>query len=293
LAEKAAAAKITTQMGTQIHATDNYRRVVELIQSGAIGPVREVHVWVSRAWGDGERPKESVAVPSSLHWELWLGPAPERPFHPSYITGEPRWYKFWDFGGGTLTDLGSHWNDLPFWALKLRHPLTVEAQGPPVSLETAPASFQVTYEYGARGEMPPLKLTWYQGVNKPKLHADNKIPPWENGALFIGDNGMLLSDYQKHKLLPEDKFADFKRPEFFIPKSIGHWQEWIQACKTGQPTTCNFDYSGALTEANQLGIVAYRTGKRIEWDPVKLAARNCSEAAAYIRTAYRKGWTLS
>ncbi len=293
LAEAAVKAKVATQMGTQIHATDNYRRVVELIQTGAIGPVREVHVWVSRAWGDGDRPTDCPPVPPHLHWDLWLGPAPERPFHPSYISGQPRWYKYWDFGGGTLPDLGSHWNDLAFWALKLRHPLTIEAHGPPLNPETAPASYHITYEYGARGDLPPVKHTWYQGVDKPALHTEKKIPEWGNGVLFIGDDGMLLADYQKHKLLPEEKFAGFKRPEPFIPNSIGHWKEWIQACKTGQPTTCNFDYSGALTEANQLGNVAYRTGKKIEWDAVKLAAKNCPEAARYVRGDYRKGWKLA
>ena len=141
LAEAAAKAGTVTQMGTQIHAGNNYRRVVELIQTGAIGPVREVHVWIARAWGDGARPADIVPVPPSLHWDLWLGPAPPRPYHPSYLTGQPRWYKYWDFGGGSLPDMGSHWNDLPFWALKLRYPLTIEAHGPPVNPETAPASY--------------------------------------------------------------------------------------------------------------------------------------------------------
>ena len=293
LAEAAARAKVATQMGTQIHATDNYRRVVELVQTGAIGPVREVHVWVSRAWGDGDRPADSQPTPAHLHWDLWLGPAPERPFHPSYISGQPRWYKYWDFAGGTLTDLGSHWNDLAFWALKLRHPHTIEAYGPPLNPETAPASYHITWEHGARGQLPPVRHTWYQGADKPALHTEKRIPQWDNGVLFVGDNGMLLADYQKYKLLPEEKFAGFKAPEPFIPASIGHWKEWIVACKTGQPTTCNFDYAGVLTEANQLGNVAYRTGKKIEWDPVKLKAKNCPEAAPYVIGQYRKGWKLA
>jgi predicted dehydrogenase len=292
LAEEAAKAKIATQMGTQMHAQDNFRRVVELIQSGAIGPVKETHVWVSRAWGDGDRPAEKAPVPDYFHWDLWLGPAPQRPFHPSYISGQPKWYKYWDFGGGTLPDLGSHWNDMPFWALKLRHPLTIEAHGPKVSPETAPASYHITYEYGARGDMPPVKLTWYQGTDKPPLYTDKSIPQWENGVLFVGVNGMLLANYNKHLLLPEEKFADFKRPEPFVPNSIGHWKEWIDACKTGKPTTCNFDYSGALTEANQLGNVAYRTGMKIQWDPVNLKVKNCADAAHYIRTDYHNGWKL-
>ncbi len=293
LATEAAKAKVATQMGTQMHAQDNFRRVVELVQSGAIGPVSEVHVWVSRAWGDGVHPENPEPVPPWLHWDLWLGPAPVRPYHHTYIEGQPRWYKYWDFGGGTLTDLGSHWNDMPFWALKLRHPLVIEARGEPPNLETAPASFRVAYQYGARGDMPPVRLFWYQGEEKPLLYKQKKIPQKDNGVLFIGTKGMILADYMNHKLLPEKAFADFEPPKPWIPASIGHWKEWIQACKTGAPTTCNFDYSGALTEANQLGIVAYRTAQTIEWDPVHLKARNCPAAEQYIHGHYRKGWKLA
>ena len=166
--EAAARAKVATQMGTQIHAGDNYRRVVELIQTGAIGPVREVHVWVGRAWGwhaseaDAKqagdivfaqsRPAEAEPIPAGLNWDLWLGPAPERPFHNVYFPG-PKWYRWWDFGNGTMSDLGSHWVDLPFWALELKAPLTIEAQGPPPHPEIAPASMQVTYQYGPRGDV--------------------------------------------------------------------------------------------------------------------------------------------
>ena len=292
LADEAKKAKVVTQMGTQMHAQNNFRRVVELIQGGAIGPVREVHVWVSRAWGDGGRPTETVPVPATLHWDLWIAGAPKRPFHPSYISGQPRWYKYWDFGGGTLPDLGSHWNDLPFWALKLDAPRTIEAFGPPPNAETAPASYRIVYEHGPRGDMPALKRTWYQGEEKPVLWTEKKIPQWDNGMLFIGDAGMILSDYGKHKLLPEEKFADFKRPEPSIPNSIGHWKEWIEACKTGKPTTCDFSYSGPLTEANHLGNVAYRVGKKIEWDAKKMKAKNCPEADQYVRVEYHNGWKL-
>ncbi len=293
IAEAAIKAGVATQMGTQIHATNNYRRVVELVQSGAIGSVREVHIWVSRAWGSGKRPTETPPVPAMLHWDLWLGPAPQRPYHPDYITGHPKWYQYWDFGGGTMSDLGAHYNDLAFWALKLRHPLTIEAFGPPPSPETAPASMHVTYEYEARGDMPPVKLTWYQGEDKPQIWTEGKIPKWDSGHLFIGDKGMLLSDYGKHVLLPENDFKDFQRPNQFIPESIGHHAEWIQACKTGTPTTCHFDYSGALTEANHLGNIAHRVGKKIEWDAKHLKVKNAPEAAHLIRREYRKGWKLA
>lgn len=304
--EAAAKAKVATQMGTQIHASDNYRRVVELIQTGAIGPVREAHVWVARAWGlqseaDAklnedrvyvtDRPTESVTPPADLDWDLWLGPAPARPFHPVYYPG-PKWYRWWAFGNGTMSDLGSHWNDLPFWALELTAPLTIEASGPPPHPEIAPASMTATYEFPARDRHPPVRLTWYQGSPRPTLWIKNKIPRWDSGVLFVGDKGMLLSDYGKHVLLPEKQFADFKRPEPFIPKSLGHWQEWIHACKTGAPTTCNFEYAGKLTESNHLGNVAYRAGKKLHWDAKALKATNCPEADAFIRREYRAGWRL-
>jgi predicted dehydrogenase len=304
--EAAAKAKVATQMGTQIHAGNNYRRVVELIQSGAIGPVREVHVWVSRAWGwqtreEAQNAKDIVFVqqrpdvvqspPQGLDWNLWIGPAPWRPYNEVYFPG-PKWYRWWHFGNGTMSDLGSHWIDLPFWALKLGHPLSIEASGPPVHPEIAPASMQVTYQYGARGNLPPVQLTWYQGNYKPKHWKDRTIPDWDSGVLFLGDKGMLVSDYDKHALLPEERFRDFKRPEMFLPASLGHHSEWIHACKTGAPTTCNFGYSGWLTEANHLGNVAYRVGKKIEWDAANLRVTNAPEAAAYIRREYRKPWKL-
>lgn len=306
IAQAAAKAKVATQMGTQIHAGDNYRRVVELVQTGAIGPVREAHVWVSRAWGwqseaDAkrhkdivwviERPKESQPVPEGLDWDLWLGPAPARPFNNVYFPG-PKWYRWWDFGNGTMSDLGSHWNDLPFWALKLQAPLTIEASGPPPHPEIAPASMSATYEYGVRGHLPPVKLTWHQGENKPEIWKSGGIPQWDSGCLFIGSKGMILADYGKHTLLPEKDFTGFQRPAPTIPRVSGHHEEWLQACKSGKQTSANFEYSGWLTEANHLGNVAYRVGKKLLWDPKKLKATNAPEADKFIRRIYRKGWRL-
>jgi hypothetical protein len=152
---------------------------------------------------------------------------------------------------------------------------------------------QVTYTYGQRGELPPLSLTWYQGVNKPRIWTDGGIPNWGNGVLFVGDGGkMLLADYGKHVLLPEKEFVDYQRPEPFLPKSLGHHAEWIRACKTGEATTCNFEYAGWLTEANHLGNVAFRAGKKLEWDAANLRATNAPEAAPFIRREYRPGWKL-
>ena len=307
ITEAAKAAGVATQMGTQIHAGTNYRRVVELVQSGAIGAVRECHVWVDRAWGwqspeDAkahgdivsvlDRPTVEEPVPPELDWDLWIGPAPMRPYNNVYFPG-PKWYRWWDFGNGTMSDLGSHWNDLPFWALKLDAPLTIDANGPSPHPEIAPASMSATYQYGPRGEMPAVKLTWYQGVMKPPQWTAEEIPQWGSAVLFIGDKGMLLSDYDKHVLLPEKQFADFVRPPQTIPDSIGHHKEWLHACKTGAPTTCNFAYSGPLTEANHLGNLAYRAGKKIEWDSKNMRIPNAPDAERFIGREYRKGWTLA
>lgn len=291
LAKLAAESRRATQMGTQIHATENYRRVVELVRSGAIGPVKAVHVWLGSAnWSGGSRPAETPPAPSGLHWDLWLGPAPERPYHPTYQPAN--WRRWWDFGNGTLGDMGCHFMDLPFWALDLRHPTAVEAEGPPPHPETAPERLVVRYRFPARGERPPVALAWYQGGRKPEALQDLPLAGWNNGVLFEGEKGMLAADYSRRRLLPESDFREYKAPEPTIPKSIGHHAEWIASCKDGRPTTCNFDYSGALTEAVLLGSVAYRSGKALEWDGPAMKATNCPEAEAFLRRDYRQGWTL-
>ncbi len=290
VAEAAKKKGLATQMGTQIHAGDNYRRVVEVIQSGAIGEVGEVHVWVGKAWGGGERPEKGQEPPPTLSWDLWIGPAPMRPYVPGrYHPGQ--WRRWWDFGTGTLGDMACHYMDLPFWALKLRHPITCEAEGPPVHPETCPLGLIVRYQFPKRGDLPPVKFTWYDGKLTPREVAGEKVPG--SGVMFVGSEGKMFANYGSYKLFPAEKFTSFKPPEQTIPKSIGHHNEWIKACKDGSPTTCNFDYSGALTEAVLLGNVAYRVGKRLEWDADKLKATNCPEADKYISKEYRKGWEVA
>jgi predicted dehydrogenase len=290
IAELAKKHRRVTQMGTQIHAEDNYRRVVELIQGGAIGPVGEVHVWVGGTRSGGERPKDTPPVPAGLHWDLWLGPAPERPYHPAYVPFN--WRGWWDFGGGTLADLACHHMDLPFWALKLRAPTTVAAEGAPVHPEAAAKWTTVRYEFPARGTLPPVKLTWYDGGKRPPHFADQQLPKWGDGCLFVGAKGMLIAGYGDHRLLPEEQFKDYARPKPYIPKSRGHHREWVAACRNGGTTTCNFDYSGALTEAVQLGVVAYRLGRPLTWDAKNLRAVNEPAADRFLRKEYRKPWTL-
>lgn len=306
ITQAAAEAGVATQMGTQIHASTNYRQVVELIQSGAIGNVTEAHVWVGRAWGlqseaeakahkdivfVTERPKQAMKPPAHLDWDLWLGPAPARPYHEVYFPG-PKWYRWWDFGNGTMSDLGSHWNDLPCWALKLDAPLSVEAFGDPPHPEIAPASMSAVYQYGPRGDMPACSLSWYQGTHKPELWQAGKIPQWNSGVLFVGDRGMLISDYGKHELLPASDFAKFERPEPYLPQSPGQHEQWLAACRDGTPTGSDFAYAGPLTEANHLGNVAFRAGGKILWDAEQMRVTNNEQANAFVSRQPREGWSL-
>ncbi|HTU27405.1 MAG TPA: Gfo/Idh/MocA family oxidoreductase [Pirellulales bacterium] len=292
--EEAAKAKKATQMGTQIHAGDNYRRVVEIVQSGAIGPVTEVHTWAGHGFGGLERPSDTPPVPAGLHWDLWLGPAPERPYNPAYVPF--KWRSWWDFGGGVVADLACHHMDLPFWALGLRAPTSVAAQGPPVHSESCPLGLEVRYEFPARDGQPPVKLTWYNGERIPRqihgfeLGEKKQLGP--AGNLFVGQKGLLFADYGTYRLLPEADFAGFTPPPASIPNSIGHHAEWIKACKEGTPTTCNFDYSGGLTEAVLLANVSYRSGQPLVWDAAGLKVTNTAEAERFLHKKYRAGWEI-
>jgi predicted dehydrogenase len=289
---------LVTQMGTQIHAGTNYRRVVELVETGAVGKIRDVRVWLGANFAgpptptdmsQPDAPTDHPPVPDTLDWDLWVGPAAYRPYSPEYVPF--KWRYWWNFGDGQLGDFFCHYCDLAFWALKLRHPTTVEAKGP-VHPESAAKWTIARQQYPARGDLPPVTLTWYNGGGYPALIKEKNVPQWNSAVLFIGSDGMLIADYTKHQLLPVEKFADFKPPAPYIPDSIGHHREWIEACKTGGPTTCNFDYSGALTEAALLCNVSLRSGRKLTWDAKNLKAIGCPEADKFLRREYRQGWTL-
>lgn len=292
MTELAAQKKLQTQMGTQIHAGDNYRRVVEKIQAGMIGKVSEVHVWLGPTpWTASGLPKDGGPAPAGLHWDLWLGPSEERPYSPRYHPA--KWRCYWNFGGGHLADMGCHYMDLAFWALKLRHPLTAEAEGPEPDEHGAPPWLVARWTFPARGDLAPVALTWYHGDKVPAALSEGRLGDWKGaGVLFVGEKGLLVSNYGAHRLLPEAAFKDAPAPAPSIPKSIGHHQEWVAAIRGGPPALCSFDYAGPLAETVLLGNVAYRAKAKLDWDAAALKARNCPAADAFLRREYRKGWTL-
>jgi len=298
MAELAARKKVATQMGTQRHVWANQRRVVELVRSGTIGPVEACHVWIGGSRGGGERPKDVPPVPAHLKWDLWLGPAPERPYHPVYAPYG--WRFWWDFGTGETGNLGCHHLDAAFEALALSYPTAIEAEGPPVDPETTPRWISVRYEFPARGNQPPLVLTWCHGRKPAALPAEQRSR-WSYGMLLVGSKGMLLADLYTWVLLPESRFPDLRAPKQPRPRAAGfswepdsgaHYQEWLTACKTGSPTACHFGYAGPLTETVLLGNVAFRVGEKLHWDAKDLKAANCPRAEDLLRRPYRKGWSL-
>jgi predicted dehydrogenase len=286
-------AKVATQMGTQIHAEENYRRVVEAVRSGAIGNVSEVHVWCNRNSSQMPVPVADATVPDYLHWDLWLGPAAMRPFRNGYLPGNLTWNRYWDFGNGIIGDMGSHLIDLPYWALALEFPATCEAEAPTAHPEIYPSSMIVRWEHPRRGDGPyqqPCKVVWYDGGSKPKSVLGVDVSGYGIGALFVGDRGKLLADYSRKQIIPLDGTAEPAKTPKTIAPSAGHHKEWINACKTGSPTLCNFSYSGKLIEHNLLGVVAHRVGKKLDWDAANLKATNAPEAEQFIHKKYREGW---
>ena len=224
IAEAAEKAGVATQLGTQIHASNNYRRVVEIVKSGAIGDITDAHVWVSKTWGGGERPDAADPVPEHLNWDLWLGPAPERDYkaglyHPA------QWRRWWDFGSGTLGDMACHYMDLPFWALDLKYPVSCRAEGRELHPDSCPMGLKVYYKFPANDQRPGLNLTWYDGNMTPKEIDGQRVPG--SGVMFVGTEGKMFASYGNYKLFPQEKYADFKPPAESIPNSIGHHAEWL------------------------------------------------------------------
>lgn len=290
--------KIVTQMGTQIHAGGNYRRVVELIRGGAIGKVRKVDVWVGSQPTPG-RKTSGGTPPSTLDYNLWQGPCAPFPYNPAIVPFHWRWW--YQLAGGVLGDLACHYMDLPFWALELPAPTSASAVGTTFDKAVAdnsdmPVTMQVDYTYPTSYTGDPVQLTWWHGVPGPKdASGQHKAAHgFGNGIWFHGEKGDLISDYGRHVLLPEEQYKDYTRPAPSIPDSVGHHREWLLGIRDGTPTTCNWGYSGPLTEAVLLGNVSFRLGRPIEWDSKKLKVKGVKEREwkPLIKPEYHGGWEL-
>jgi len=289
---------VATQMGNQGQASEGTRLMCEWIWDGAIGPVREVLAWTDRPggrWPQGvERPKETPAVPKTLNWDMWLGLAPYRPYHPIYAPF--RWRGWCDFGTGALGDMGCHVLDPVFRALKLGHPTSVRAECTAFNHDSYPTASTVYYEFPARGDMPPVKLTWCDGGRLPErpeeLESGRRMP--ESGTIFVGDKGKIISDEYSGapRIIPESKMKAYKIPPKTLPRSPGHHNEWVEACKGGKPAGSNFKFATLLTEVVLLGNVALRAGKKLYWDGSNMKVTNAPEANAFLHRSYREGWTL-
>jgi predicted dehydrogenase len=305
LARIARETKVATQMGIQGHSGEGLRLVTEWVASGLIGEVREVDSWCSLTyypWGHaswssawGERPKETPPVPQGLDWDLWIGPARMRPYHRAY---HPRtWRCWWDFGCGMMGDRGAHTFDPVVTALKLGAPESIDATTCGNTPEVHPLSAVITFRFPARHGLPPVKLTWYEGTRPPRPLEleDGRQMPREGGSLIKGTKGTIMCGVygESPRIIPEKKMREIKLPQKTLPRVHGsHEQDWVRACKTGEPAGADFAYSGPLTETCLLGNVAKRMDTRIEWDAANCRITNLPEANQYVRTEYRKGWSL-
>ena len=306
LAKAARESGLVTQMGIQGHSGEGARLVNEWIADGAIGEVHEVDAWCSLSyypWGHAywssilaRRPTETPPVPANLNWDLWLGPAPARPYHRTYHPGS--WRAWWDFGNGMMGDRGAHTLDPVVWALKLGMPTSIEATSCGLNEDTHPLSAIVTFQFPARENLPPVKLTWYEGTRPPcpeEVESGKLLGEPEGGALFKGSKGKLMCGVygSSPRLIPESRMQEYKRPAKSLPRiKGGHIQNWVRACKGLEPASAPFEYAAPLTEICLLGNIAKRVDARIEWDAAKMQVTNLPAANQYVRAPYRQGWSL-
>lgn len=302
-------AGVATQMGNQAQAAEQTRVVQEFVLDDAIGPIHEAHIWTDRPsrglfdeyWPQGvTKPSATPAVPDTLDWDLWLGPAPERSYHPAYLP--TKWRGWWDFGTGALGDIACHYFDPVFRALKLGAPVSVEASSTRVNTETYPVGSMITFKFPRRGDMPAVKLVWYDGGLRPPRPAALKDGDamGTNGLLLVGsDDAVLMSDWNSWRMYPESRAKEYGAPPKRLARSAGHHQEWIEACKGGPAAGSSFDWAGPMTETILLGNVALRSQLRedltrqpLKWDAEKLAFTNHDAANQYLRREYRDGWSV-
>jgi predicted dehydrogenase len=305
LADAARRSNVATQMGIQGHSGEGIRLICEWVWAGLIGPVHEVDAWCSLSyypWGHAgwssqwsARPRETPPVPTGLDWDRWIGPAPLRPYHRAYHPAT--WRCWWEFGSGMMGDRGAHTLDPIFWALKLGAPTSIDATSCGNTGEVHPLSAIVTYQFPAREEMPPLKLTWYEGTRPPRPRdlEDGRTMPAEGGALLKGTEGTIMCGVYGNspRIIPETRMQAAERPGQSLPRVQGsHEQDWVRACRAGEPAGADFAYSGPLTEICCLGNVAKRVDTRIEWDGDNLQITNLADANQYVRRPSREGWEL-
>ena len=302
--EAAAAAKVVTQMGNQGSASEGLRRAVEMAWGGAIGEIREAHVWFGGGNGPRDRPKDTPPLPAGFDWDLWLGPVTHRPFHPAYIRGA--WRSWRAFGTGSFGDFGCHSTNIAFRALRLdllwngdaaakRAPIRVEAEASEVHPEAYPRWTVARYAIPARGNLPPVTLTWHCGGPRPPAELMRGHAMSEHGSLLVGEKGALFSNCPwntRFTLLPEKDFEGFAGPERSLPRGPGHHREWINACKGQGETFSPFAIGGPMTELILLGVAAVLAGRPIHYDPVAGVAVNDKEADSLLHREYREEWTL-
>jgi predicted dehydrogenase len=296
MAEVARQTGVATQVAVGNSASEATRQLCEWIWAGAIGPVRRVENWSSRPfWPQGlNRPEKADPTPDGLDWNLWLGPAPDRPFNHVYLPFI--WRGWYDFGTGALGDMGQYSFDTIFRALKLGAPSSVDASSTLLFKESFPAASLVHFEFPARGDMPAVTLNWYDGGLKPERPAeleDGRDMNTENeGLLFIGDRGTILCGFSGHEpqLIPQSRMQAFQPPPKTLPRSIGHYREWIGACKGGAPAGANFEVEGPISETLMLGNIAVRTGQMLRWDSANLKVTNVASAQEFVHPPYRAGW---
>ncbi len=295
LAELAKQYDVVTQVGNQGHATEGTRQTVEWIQSGLIGKVREVYLSTNRpSWPQGnlQRPA-GVPVPKTLNYDVWLGPAPQKPYHPDVT--HFNWRGLWDYGTGAMGDMGAHIFDAPVWALNLGLPVKVQATSTPYSSDFLPQGELVTYEFAARGTMPPVKVTWCDGGLRPPRPAALEPGQAIRDATYIGDKGIIMhaSHGAVPVLVPAD--PDFKGVEPWLPRTGNIYEDWIDAIKNGRKSSNDFSYASKVTEImllTNIAVLTQNSNTTLQYDAKNMKFTNLEEANKYFHYEYRKGWTL-
>ncbi|MDA0348693.1 MAG: Gfo/Idh/MocA family oxidoreductase [Verrucomicrobia bacterium] len=299
--------KLATQVGTQRHAIDNFARVRELIRDGVIGELKDVHAWGNRELREPGYPKKEGKPPAGLDWDLWLGPSPWHDYNPRYYQNLPEkpgsnclnWNMFWDFGSGQIGDMGAHTMDLVWNALDADLPTSAEAKGEAFNPEVVPVDMHSWFMIPANDWRGEVRVNWWQGAMKPKM--PNKfidVTKIGHGGMFVGSEGALVCDFTTRAVLPYGKNANMTyyqpRPKKkLVPPSIGFQEEWINAAKTDMKTSCDFDYNGKMMEMMFLGLVAYKAGKKVQYDGKKGKIVGNPEAGKMLKKHYREGWPLN